>query len=153
MHVPTLYSLVGQPWKTATVLSAVQTLFTNAPNGVTGNDDLGTMSAFYLFGAMGFSPLMPGSGQLLLHPPRFNRVEVDLAEGKKLIVEADGANAPRPRYIRGVSFDGRPQTAVWIDVDRLERGGTLKYQLTDAPDVSGWGTRVEDAPPAACPAD
>ena len=152
MHVPTLYSLVGQPWKTATVLSAVQTLFTNAPNGVTGNDDLGTMSAFYLFSAMGFSPLMPGSGQLLLHPPRFERVEVALAEGRKLVVEADGANAPHTRYVRGASFDGRPQTAVWIDVDRLERGGTLKYQLVDGPDVSGWGTRVEDAPPATCPA-
>ncbi|MFC5579664.1 hypothetical protein [Rhodanobacter terrae] len=68
------------------------------------------------------------------------------------MVEANGANALHPRSVRGASFDGRPQTAVWIDVDRLERGGTLKYQLADTPDVSGWGTRVEDAPPAACPA-
>jgi len=151
MHVPTLYSLLGQPWKTATVLNAVQTLFTNAPNGVTGNDDLGTMSAFYLFGAMGFSPLMPGSGQMLLHPPRFDRVEIDLAGGKRLVVVADGAATQRPGYIAAASFDGQPQTAVWLDIDRLKQGGTLEYELAAEPDTAGWGTREQDAPPPACP--
>ncbi|MFT3763207.1 MAG: GH92 family glycosyl hydrolase [Pseudoxanthomonas sp.] len=152
MHVPTLYSLIGQPWKTATVLSAVQTLFTNAPNGVTGNDDLGTMSAFYLFGAMGFSPLMPGSGQLLLHPPRFDRIEIALNGGRKLVVEADGASAQRPQYVSAVDFDGQPQTAVWLDVDRLKQGGVLKYRLAATPDVDGWGTGADAAPAPACPA-
>ena len=152
MHVPTLYSLIGQPWKTATVLSAVQTLFTNAPNGVTGNDDLGTMSAFYLFSALGFSPLMPGSGQMLLHPPRFDRVEIDLANGRQLVVQANGAGSQRPQYVAGASFDGQPQTAVWLDVERLRQGGTLEYDLSATPDTSGWGTQEKDAPPAACPA-
>ena len=152
MLVPTLYSLIGQPWKTATVLDAVQTLFTNAPNGVTGNDDLGTMSAFYLFGAMGFSPLMPGSGQLLLHPPRFDRVEIALDGGKSLVVEADGASAPGTQYVASVSFDGQAQSAVWLDVDKLRNGGTLKYALSAQPDASGWGTNANDAPPPLCPA-
>lgn len=152
MHVPALYSLIGQPWKTATVLSAVQTLFTNAPDGVTGNDDLGTMSAFYLFGAMGFSPLMPGSGRVLLHPPRFDRVEIDLADGKRLVVEADGAGATRPQYVAAASFQGQPQSAVWLDIDRLKQGGTLEYALSATPDTAGWGTREADAPPPACPA-
>jgi predicted alpha-1,2-mannosidase len=151
MHVPTLYSLIGQPWKTATVLSAVQTLFTNAPNGVTGNDDLGTMSAFYLFSAMGFSPLMPGSGQVLLHPPRFDRIEIDLANGKQLVVEADGASGKRPQFVSAASFDGRPQTAVWLDVDKLKQGGTLEYTLSATPDTTGWGTSEKDAPTPACP--
>jgi len=151
MHVPTLYSLIGQPWKTATVLSAVQTLFTNAPNGVTGNDDLGTMSAFYLFGAMGFSPLTPGSGKLLLHPPRFDRVEVALGDGKRLVVEAGGANGGHPRYVSSVRFNGQPQEAVWLDVDRLRQGGTLQYALSATPDTNGWGTHAADAPPAICP--
>lgn len=152
MHVPTLYSLLGQPWKTATVLDAVQTLFTNAPNGVTGNDDLGTMSAFYLFGAMGFSPLMPGSGQLLLHPPRFDRVEIALDGGKSLVVEADGASVPGPQYAGAASYNGQAQSAMWLDVDKLRNGGTLKYALTAQPDMSGWGTKPGDAPPPLCPA-
>jgi predicted alpha-1,2-mannosidase len=151
MHVPTLYSLIGQPWKTATVLNAVQTLFTNAPNGVTGNDDLGTMSAFYLFSAMGFSPLMPGSGQMLLHPPRFDRVEVALDGGKRLVVESSGAPAQHARYVKTISFNGKPQSAVWLDVDALKQGGTLKYTLAAQPDTTGWGTRAEDAPPPLCP--
>lgn len=152
MHVPGLYSLIGQPWKTATVLRAAQTLFTNAPNGVTGNDDLGTMSAWYLFSALGFSPLMPGSGQLLLHPPKFERIEIDLDDGRTLTVEAPGADAETPRYVSSVTFDGQSRSAVWLDVDRLREGGTLAYALTDMPDREGWGTRAEDAPPALCPA-
>lgn len=151
MHVPTLYSLFGQPWKTAAVLNAVQTLFTNAPNGVTGNDDLGTMSAFYLFGAMGFSPLMPGSGQVLLHPARFDRVEIALDGGNKLVVESEGTPAGQPRFITAASFNGKPQSAVWLDVDTLKQGGTLKYTLAAKPDVTGWGTHAGDAPPATCP--
>lgn len=151
MAVPALYSMIGQPWKTATVLHAAQTLFTNAPNGVTGNDDLGTMSAWYLFTAMGFSPLMPGSGQMLLHPPRFDRVEIALDGGKPLVVEAPGARNERPRYITSASFDGKPQSAVWLDIDTLKRGGVLRYELVGQPQPRGWGTGRQDAPPALCP--
>jgi predicted alpha-1,2-mannosidase len=157
MHVPGLYSLIGQPWKTAAVLHATQTLFTNAPDGVTGNDDLGTMSAFYLFSALGFSPLMPGSGQLLLHPPKFERIRIRLgepgqADARTLTVEAPGAGAATPRYVSSVALDGQPQSAVWLDVDRLRQGGTLAYALADAPERTDWGTRAEDAPPPLCPA-
>lgn len=152
MHVPGLYSLIGQPWKTATVLRAAQTLFTNAPDGVTGNDDLGTMSAWYLFSALGFSPLMPGSGQLLLHPPKFERIGIELDDGRTLTVEAPGASSETPRYVSSVAFDGQPRSEVWLDVDRLRRGGTLAYTLDAQPDPAGWGTRAEDAPPPLCPA-
>ena len=133
------------------MLRAAQTLFTNAPNGVTGNDDLGTMSAWYLFSALGFSPLMPGSGQLLLHPPKFDRIEIALEDGRELTVEAPDAAARAPRYVAAVEFDGRAQQAVWLDVQRLRQGGTLKYRLADRPDPAGWGTRAEDAPPTLCP--
>lgn len=152
MLVPGLYSLIGQPWKTAAVLRAARTLFTNAPNGVTGNDDLGTMSAWYLFGALGLSPLMPGSGQVLLTAPKFDRVRIALDEGRSLDVEASGAAVDGPRFVRAVALDGQPVSAVWLDVDRLRRGGVLKFALTDTPEPSGWGTRAHDAPPALCPA-
>ena len=152
MLVPALYSAIGQPWKTADVLRAAQTLFTNAPNGVTGNDDLGTMSAWYLFGALGLSPLMPGSGQLLLSPPKFDRVEVSIGEGRSLRIEAAGAAEGGPRYVRSVTFDGQPVSGVWLDVDRVRRGGVLAYALADTPARDGWGTRPQDAPPPLCPA-
>ena len=152
MLVPSLYSFIGQPWKTATVLRAGRTLFTNAPNGVTGNDDLGTMSAWYLFSALGFSPLMPGSGQMLLHPPKFPRIRIAFDGGKTLTVQAPQAGAGAERYIQAVTWDGQPHSAVWLDVDRLRQGGTLHYSLSEQPDRNGWGVDAQDAPPPLCPA-
>lgn len=95
LHAPWMYTLIGQPWKTATVVRAAQQLFTNAPNGVTGNDDLGTMSAWYLFSAFGLYPAVPGSGEFLLHAPRFKRVTLDLGNGKRLRIDAPAPMAAR----------------------------------------------------------
>ncbi len=156
MLVPSLYSLIGEPWKTAGVYRAAQTLFTNAPNGVTGNDDLGTMSAWYLFSTLGFSPLMPGSGHMLLAPPRYPRITLDLGEGRTLRVEAPAAKPGATDYVSSVKssvkFDGKPVTDVWLDIDALRRDGTLQFALTNKPDPNGWGTRAQDAPAPACPA-
>lgn len=152
MLVPSLYSLIGRPWKTAGVLRAAQTLFTNAPNGVTGNDDLGTMSAWYLFSTLGFSPLLSGSGEMLLLPPRYPRITIDLGEGRTLRVEAPTAKSGAADYVSSVKFDGKPVSNVWLDVDALRKGGTLQFALTDTPDANGWGTRPQDAPAPACPA-
>ena len=143
-----MYTLIGQPAKTAVVLRAAQSLFTNAPNGVTGNDDLGTMSAWYLFSAIGLYPAMPGTGQLLLHPPRFERIAMDLGDAKTLRIEAPGAGRGPVRYIQDVAFDDAPSTHAWFDWDQVRTGGTLRYALGDAP--STWGTASGDLPPGAC---
>jgi len=148
MHVPALYSLIGQPWKTATVFRAAHTLFTNAPNGVTGNDDLGTMSAWYLFSALGFSPWMPGSGQILLHPPKFERIEIALENGKTLNIHAPGAD--KGGYIRSLRVNGALHPQVWLPVEQLQQGGTLSYALQSRP--GNWGTGSNDVPPPLCPA-
>ena len=70
---------------------------------------------------------------------------------KSLCVYCGSARGRSPRYVAAVEFDGRPQAAVWLDVQRLRRGGTLDYTLVDRPDPAGWGARAEDAPPALCP--
>jgi len=149
LHAPWMYTLVGQPGKTAVVLRAAQSLFTNAPNGVTGNDDLGTMSAWYLFSAIGLYPAMPGTGVLLLHPPRFARVELELGEGTTLRIEAPGAGGDAVRYVQSVQFDGAPSARAWLNWDRVRAGGDLHFALGDAP--GSWGTAAADLPPAACP--
>lgn len=150
LHVPWLYTLVGQPWKTATVLRAAQALFTNAPNGVTGNDDLGTMSAWYLFSAMGLYPAMPGTGQFLLHPPRFARIDIDLRNGRHLRIEAPGARGEAPQFVDSVRFADRGVDRVWLDWESLRGGGSLRYALASAP--TRWGTAAAALPPAACAA-
>lgn len=152
MHVPWVYTLLGRPERTAAVVRAAQTLFTNAPNGVTGNDDLGTMSAWYLFGAVGLYPDMSGTGRLLVGVPRFEAVEMDLAEGRTLRIVAPGADGDGVQYVRAARLDGRPFTRVWQDWDELGRGGVLSLELTGAPETTQWGRGPADAPPAACPA-
>ncbi|MGB9991264.1 GH92 family glycosyl hydrolase [Massilia sp. SM-13] len=146
LHAPWMYTLMGQPWKTTTVLRAAETLFGNGPSGVTGNDDLGTMSAWYLFSALGLYPDVPGSGRFLLHAPRFARAEIDLAQGRTLRIEAPEAKPGERRFVQSVNWAGRPLQRVWLDWEQLQSAGTLSYQLAPQPDTAGWGTRARDLP-------
>ncbi|MGQ5313428.1 GH92 family glycosyl hydrolase [Xanthomonas arboricola pv. corylina] len=150
LHVPWMYTLIGQPWKTATVVRAAQQLFTNAPNGVTGNDDLGTMSAWYLFSALGLYPAVPGSGQFLLHAPRFKRATLDLGNGKRLRIDAPGADGRALQYVDSVRFNGTPQRQVFLDWAQLQQGGTLSFALTKQPPTQGWGTQADALPTSFC---
>ncbi|HEY1229929.1 MAG TPA: GH92 family glycosyl hydrolase, partial [Ramlibacter sp.] len=148
LHAPWMYTLMGQPWKTTTVLRAAETLFGNGPSGVTGNDDLGTMSAWYLFSALGLYPDAPGSGRFLLHAPRFPRAEIDLANGRTLRIEAPEARPGERRFVQSVRWDGRPVSRVWLDWEQLQAAGKLEYRLAPQPDPAGWGTRAQDLPAA-----
>jgi predicted alpha-1,2-mannosidase len=147
LHAPWMYTLMGEPWKTATVVRAAQSLFTNAPNGVTGNDDLGTMSAWYVFSAIGLYPAVPGTGQLLVHPPLFDVVEIDLGGPRPLRIEASGSAQGRARYVKALSLDGVARDAVWLDWSRIRAGGTLTFTLGTEPGMP-WG-RSESAIPAS----
>lgn len=150
LHAPWMYTLIGQPWKTATVVRAAQQLFTNAPNGVTGNDDLGTMSAWYLFSALGLYPAVPGSGELLLHAPRFSQAQIKLGNGHTLTVQAPGADGRSLQYVQGVQFNGKSRAQVWMDWAQLRQGGTLRYTLGQQAPEQGWGTAVADLPASYC---
>jgi len=119
---------------------------------VTGNDDLGTMSAWYLFSALGLYPAVPGSGEFLLHAPRFAKVDVALGNGRTLKLRAPGADGRTLQYVQGVQVDGAAQSAVWLDWEALRAGPTLRWSLgTQAPE-QGWGTAVNDLPVSFCAA-
>ncbi|HYE41194.1 MAG TPA: glycoside hydrolase domain-containing protein, partial [Ramlibacter sp.] len=148
LHAPWMYTLMGQPWKTTTVLRAAETLFRNGPGGVTGNDDLGTMSAWYLFSALGLYPDAPGSGRFLLHAPRFARAEIDIGPGRTLRIEAPAARPGERRFVQSVQWAGRPLSRVWLDWEQLQSAGTLEYRLAPQPETAGWGTRASDLPSA-----
>ncbi|MGB9108852.1 MAG: GH92 family glycosyl hydrolase, partial [Telluria sp.] len=151
LHAPWMYTLMGQPWKTTAVLRAAETLFGNGPSGVTGNDDLGTMSAWYLFSALGIYPDAPGSGRFLLHAPRFARAEIDLPQGRVLRIEAPDAKAGERRFVQSVNWAGKPLQRVWLDWEQLQAGGTLGYRLAPQPDPAGWGTHARELPAAPTP--
>jgi predicted alpha-1,2-mannosidase len=146
LHAPWMYTLMGQPWKTTTVLRAAETLFGNSPGGVTGNDDLGTMSAWYLFSALGMYPDAAGSGRFLLHAPRFAHAEIDLPQGRVLRIDAPGAKPGERRFVQAVNWAGSPLSRVWLDWEQLQAAGTLEYRLAPQHDPKGWGTHGRDLP-------
>lgn len=149
LHAPWMYTLIGHPWQTSAVVRAAQTLFVNAPNGVTGNDDLGTMSAWYLFSALGMYPVVPGTGQFVLHAPRFARVVLHL-DGGDLVITAAGADPPKLQYVSGLTVDGAPWDRAWVDHARLVSGATLAFTLTDDPAKATWATGPDGAPSSPC---
>jgi predicted alpha-1,2-mannosidase len=150
LHAPWLYTLIGQPWQTSAVVRAAQTLFVNAPNGVTGNDDLGTMSAWYVFGALGLYPAMPGTGRFLLHAPRFRRAVVHQPNGHDLVLDAPAADSSTPQYVQSLTVDGRPRDQAWVDFEELTAGATLHFGLTGDAAEARWATGPGGAPPSPC---
>ncbi|MDU0289697.1 GH92 family glycosyl hydrolase [Saccharothrix longispora] len=133
LHVPWMYALFGAPWKTSVVVRAAQTLFVAAPDGVTGNDDLGTMSAWYVLGALGLYPVAPGTGEFVLNTPRFARAVVHLADGRDLTVTAPGADPSRLQCTRALRVGDEPWDDVRLSWEVLTAGTTVAHELTDAP--------------------
>lgn len=138
IHAPWLYNALGQPWKTqATVREIVDSVYGTGPSGLPGNDDLGTMSAWYVFSALGLYPKAPGSADLLLGAPLFPHAVVD-RPGRDLVIDASAADATHA-YVAGVSLNGHGLDRSWTDAGLLRGGGTLAFRLVDAPDT-GWAT-------------
>jgi predicted alpha-1,2-mannosidase len=149
LHSPWAYAWTGQPWKTSDVVRAAQTLFTAGPNGMTGNDDLGTMSAWYIFSALGFYPVMSGDRSYLLHSPLFPHATVQLGAGGTLAIDAPAAADPAARYIQGLHVGASGWSRTWLSHDDLLHAGTLTYDLGRQAGAA-WGTQPADAPPSAC---
>ncbi|MFC6094669.1 GH92 family glycosyl hydrolase [Saccharothrix lopnurensis] len=148
LHAPWMYALVGAPWRTSAVVRAAQTLFVDAPNGVTGNDDLGTMSAWYVFSALGLYPVVPGTGQFVLNAPRFGRAVVHLEDGRDFVVTAAGADPSRLQYTRSLRVDGVARERVWVELEELRGGVVVEHELTGDAGEATWGTGPGAAPPS-----
>ena len=107
--VPWLYNYIGQPWKTQALVDLVRsTLFSPTPDGEPGNDDLGAVSAWYVWAAMGLYPSVPGTSTLTVNTPLFDRIEIALPADKFITITAPGASGlHRLQYINGLHIDGR----------------------------------------------
>ncbi|MEU1471951.1 GH92 family glycosyl hydrolase [Streptomyces sp. NPDC005761] len=145
IHAPWLYNAFGQPWKTQeTVREILNTVYGTGPSGLPGNDDLGTMSAWYVFSALGLYPQSPGGGELLLGAPLFPRAVIDRPRGRDITITAPAADADHP-YIDAVTVDGRVHDRSWTDASLLARGGTLAFRLSGTADTS-WATDPSGLP-------
>ncbi|MFG2191495.1 GH92 family glycosyl hydrolase [Streptomyces sp. NPDC048639] len=147
---PYVYHWAGAPAKTADVVRAAMTLFTDGPDGMTGNDDLGTMSAWYVFSSLGLYPTMNGGDFLALSSPQFPSASVRIGrfgdqQGGTLDIKAPGASDAK-RYVQKASLDGRNVTTSWLGWRSLAHGGSLNHTLGTEP--SAWGTAPGAEPPS-----
>lgn len=143
---PWLYDFAGQPWKTQQLVRKVlNTIWTNAPNGMPENDDLGEMSSWAVFASLGFYPEIPGRAELVLGSPLFPRIVIH-RPGGDVTIHAPAAAADAP-YVKGLKVNGRAETKTWLPESFAAHGGTLDFDLSGTPDTK-WGTGAGDPPPS-----
>ncbi|MET9493659.1 GH92 family glycosyl hydrolase [Streptomyces sp. NPDC006552] len=146
---PYTYLSTGQPWKTTDVVHAALTLFTDAPTGMTGNDDLGTMSAWNVLSSIGIFPVQPGTDTWGLSTPVFERVDLTLDRRYyphgKLTVRAPGTS-DADRYIQSARADGAAYGKTYLTTGDLRGLRNLSFTVGGTP--SQWGTGADAAPPA-----
>lgn len=137
-HVAYLYAYAGAPWRTQERLKQiVDSQYKPTPDGLSGNDDLGQMSAWLVFTGLGFYPVAPGSNQYVIGRPFVDRAVLNLPGGKRFTVEAAGLSDAHP-YVGKVELNGKPLTRSWISDAEIRGGGTLRFTMQAKPDTA-WG--------------
>ncbi len=132
-HIPYLYAWTSQPWKTQYWTREVMNrMYRNHIRGLGGNDDCGQMSAWYIFTAMGFYPVCPGSDQYVLGAPYVPYVKLSLPNGKTFEIKAPGVDDSR-RYARSVKLNGKPYDKLYITHDDILAGGVLEFSMSSKP--------------------
>jgi len=144
-HIAYLYAFAGQPWKTqAMARRLMDTMYAPRPDGLSGNEDCGQMSAWFVLSALGFYPVAPASGQYVLGSPLFPAATIRLESGRTFVIRANGVS-PEAVYVRGARLDGAPYTRAYLEADRLAAGGELAFEMGDAPNTA-WGAGPGDVP-------
>jgi predicted alpha-1,2-mannosidase len=139
LQIPWMYPFAGQPWKTQAVHRQIQGLYRPTVDGLPGNDDLGGLSSWFVWSALGFGPVTPGAPFYVVGSPMFERVELGLpGRDRSFVLEAPGASL-QAKYVQAATVDGRPLEQAWFLHDVVASGRTLRLQIGDEPDT-GWGT-------------
>jgi predicted alpha-1,2-mannosidase len=135
---PYLYIHMGRPDRTDDVVRNLLTHYSLARDGLPGNDDSGTLSAWYVWSAMG---LFPNAGQpyYYIGSPLFTRTRIALPGGRAFTIEAP-ATSDANRYVRAATLNGRPLQRAWLTHSEVARGGVLRLDMGPAP--TGWGRTV-----------
>ncbi len=144
-HMLYLYNYAGQPWKGEKHLREVMSrLYTHHPDGYCGDEDNGQTSAWYVFSAMGFYPVTPGSSEYVLGSPIFDKVTMKLENGKTVIIEADN-NSSGNIYVNRVLLNNKDLSRTYITHSELENGARIKFNMSDQPNKKR-GTNPADYP-------
>jgi hypothetical protein len=146
-HMAYLYNYAGQPSKTQLrVRQILDEMYHNRPDGLSGNEDCGQMSAWYVLSAMGFYQVAPGDPTYTLGSPLFDKVTIHQSNGKDFVLQAPGASS-KNRYFKRLTFNDKEWSKTWITHDMITSGGTLSFEMSDAP--ATWGSAERDCPMTA----
>ena len=144
-HMIYLYNYAGEPWKAQYWLRQVMNrMYMPTPDGYCGDEDNGQTSAWYVFSALGFYPVAPGTTQYILGAPLFKKAILHFENGKSLVINAPD-NSDKNMYIQSMTFNGKRYTKNYLEHFELLKGGVLDIQMGDKPNLKR-GVNPEDFP-------
>jgi predicted alpha-1,2-mannosidase len=147
-HMAYLYGYAGESWKTQQrVREIMAAMYSDRPDGLCGNEDCGQMSAWYIFSAIGFYPVTPGSDIYIIGSPLFDSVTIDVGGGRSFVIRAQNVS-PRNTYIQSAYLNGEEYTKSFLRHRDIARGGELVFEMGAEPNRE-WGSGTEDRPRSA----
>jgi len=147
-HMAYLYSFAGQPHRTQELVSQIMNeLYSVNPDGLSGNEDAGQMSAWYVLSSLGFYSVTPGLDYYVMGTPVFEKAEIDLPDGKQFSVIANNLS-PENLYIQSATLNGEPYTKAYIKHLDITAGGELVLTMGNTPGKD-WGKGIDDIPVAS----
>jgi len=146
LETPWIYCFLGQSYKTQAIVNqAMTTLYSHSDSGYPGNDDLGQMSSWYVFSALGMYPELPGSDILVLTTPLFPKAVLHLENGD-VTITGNGEGYALP-YVQGLSLNGTSWDQPWVRFKDVRHGASICYKLGSTANIN-WGSGKADAPPS-----
>ncbi len=143
-HIVYLYDYAGQPWKTASrVREVLNTMYHDNVDGLSGNEDVGQMSAWYILSSLGFYQVEPAGGRYVFGSPLFDEATMSVGKGRTFRIIAHN-NSKENMYIQSVKLNGKPYTRSYIDFKDIVRGGKLEFMMGSKP--SKFGVKPADRP-------
>ena len=144
-HMIYLYNYAGEPWKAQYWIREIMNkLYTAGPDGYCGDEDNGQTSAWYVFSALGFYPVCPGTDEYIIGTPLFKSAKLHLENGKTITIKADN-NQLDNRYIKEMKVNGKSQTRNFLTHDQLIKGANIQFQMSPVPNKQR-GTTEKDVP-------
>jgi predicted alpha-1,2-mannosidase len=146
-HVAYLYGYAGAPWKTQEKARQVtEELYRIGPGGLCGNEDMGSLSSWYIFSALGFYPVTPGLTSYAIGSPLLGVASIDVGNNKIFTIKTKN-NSKENKYIQSATLNGKAFSRCWITHKEIIDGGMLELEMGPVPNKK-WGSRPEDAPPS-----
>ena len=139
-----MYNYIGQPWKAAKLLrQTMKELYFNDYDGLSGNEDVGQMSAWYVLSSIGLYQVEPAGGKFVIGSPLFDEATVNVGDGKTFTIRAKN-NSKENIYVQSAKLNGKPYTKSYLLYQDIVKGGMLELEMGSEP--SAWGTLAKNCP-------